>query len=110
MWLFALFIGFAQACDWHVALDGEGATHASSVGAALPHDATLTDCEQFCATNVPVVSKLPLIGGQLDSSPPVSGFAPANFVVATAPAPQPVPVVRPASDVPPFLRVSRLRL
>ena len=110
MWLFALFVGFAQACDWHVAIGGADATYASRDSAAPPHGAGRADCEQFCATNVPVVAKLPLIGGQWDSSPLVPSLARAHFAPAIAPPPLPAIVVRPVSGVPPFLRVSRLRL
>jgi hypothetical protein len=109
-WLFALCVGFVQACDWHVALEGNGAPCASSASAASSHGACLGECDEFCATDVPVVSRLPLIGGPPDSPLVVPRIARAGVVSDSAPILLPAGIVRPAAAVPPFLRISRLRL
>lgn len=109
-WLFALFVSFAQACDWHAALDGNGAACASSASATSSHESCLADCDEFCANDIPVVTRLPVIGGPSDSSPLVPRIARADFVREFAPTILPPGDVRPVSGLPPFLRINRLRL
>lgn len=109
-WFFALFVGLAQACDWHAALGDEGAACASSASASSSHESCLSDCDEFCVTNVPVVTRLPLIGGSLESPPLVPRIARADFVREFAPTFLPPGDVRAVSGPPRFLRISRLRL
>lgn len=109
-WYFALLVGLAQACDWHAALGDKGAACASSASASSSHESCLSDCDEFCATNVPVVTRLSVVVGPSDSSPLAPRIARADFVRETAPTFLPPGDVRAVSGPPRFLRISRLRL
>ena len=110
VWLFALFVGVVHACnlaDLSVTSVQREATTASacSAGEDMP-----VGCEQFCASDVPVVSKVPSIGEQSAARLAIAAAASVHVVIALAPAFSLARAARPPSGVPPILHFTRLRL
>jgi hypothetical protein len=110
LWLFALLVGIAHACNLGDLGVTRGQRAVMSVSAGSRDGGMLAGCEEFCASNVPVVTKLPLIGDQQEMQPQIVAVNEIHVVIAFPPAFQPAPVAHPPSDVPPFLRFTRLRL
>ena len=110
VWFFALLVGIAHACS----LGEFGMTPRqhfdASASAGSSDDGMPAGCKQFCKSDVPVVTKLPLIGDQPDVQPLIVAVNAVHVVVTSPPAFQRAPVAHPPSDVPPFLRFTRLRL
>ncbi len=110
MWLFALFAGIAHACGW--AEPGMAPVHAVTASASeqSSDEGIPVGCEQFCKSDIPVVTKPPSLGDQPDAQPLI--VAARGFDVAVAPPPvlQLVPAVHPPPDVAAFLRFAHLRL
>ncbi len=111
VWLFALFAGVASAC-----LTDEAAETAQMSGMAMgmgQHDgdhAKPSGCEQFCKTDIPLLTKLQLVQDQPAGQP---------LLVAGVDVPSLPIVVRsvssayrahPPPDVPLLLRTLRLAL
>jgi len=77
-WMFALFVGFANACSWDgvTAVNHQPpiatAAHAA-VDDASGHDSAL-GCDEFCSNDIPLLRVLQLAHGPLAGQP---------FVVAT---------------------------
>lgn len=110
VWLFALFVGSAHACGWvepsvapvH-AVAANASQHSSDEGAPV-------GCGQFCKSDIPVVTKLPLLGDQPDAQPLIVAVNNVRVVLASPPAFPLAQAAHSSSDVPPFLRFTRLRL
>ena len=110
VWLFALFVGIAHACGWvepsiapvH-AVAANASQHSSDEGAPV-------GCEQFCKSDIPVVTKLPPLGDQPDAQPLIVAVNNVRVVLASPLALRLGQAAHSTSDVPPFLRVTRLRL
>ena len=110
VWLFALFVGIAHACGWvepsiapvH-AVAAKASQHSSDEG-------TPVGCEQFCKSDIPVVTKLPPLGDQPDAQPLIVAVNNVRVVLASPPAFPLAQAAHSSSDVPPFLRFTRLRL
>lgn len=110
VWLFALLVGIGHACNLGELGMTPGQHRVASAGAGSSDDGMPAGCQQFCASDVPVVTRLPLLGDPPDAQPLILAVDAVHVVVTARPAFQPVPVARPPSDVPPFLRFTRLRL
>jgi hypothetical protein len=73
LWMFALFVGFANACSW----DGVTAVNhqppMATAGHAAVGDATDRDtdpgCDEFCSNDIPLLSVLQLTQGPLAGQP-----------------------------------------
>jgi hypothetical protein len=110
VWLFALFIGIAHACGL-----GEPTMAPPDVVVANPSErpadtGTPDACEQFCKTDVPVVSKLQFLGDQPDAPPLIIAVHEIGVAVALPPALRLAPAAHPPPDVAAFLRFAHLRL
>ncbi len=110
VWLFALAVGMAHACGWDE--PDLAPTHAVAV---LPGDNPSDDgapigCQQFCKTDVPVVTKLPAVGDQPGEQPPIVAVNGVHAVAAPAVTLRLIQAAHPPADVPPFLRFTHLRL
>ncbi len=110
MWLFALFVGIAHACGW--VERGPAPAHAAAANSSehRTDGGTPVGCEQFCKTDLPLVSKLPFIGDQPDGQPLIVGVEKVRIILALPPPFGVAHAAYPSSDVPPFLRFNHLRL
>jgi hypothetical protein len=110
VWLFVLFVGIAHACGWDD-VDGTPAHVVAATASEQPSDEGMpVGCDQFCKSDIPVVSKLPSIGDQMDVQPLIVGVAKVRIVLALPPPSGLAHTAYPWSDVPPFLRFAHLRL
>jgi hypothetical protein len=108
-WLFALFVGVANAC---IVLPSAG-MHAPGMAMAAGHGGDEdgpSNCLQFCNDDTPVVGKIQVdqdqpAGQPLPAAPLVVGCGPATVLVGPA-----GPLAHPPPDVPPLLRTQRLAL
>lgn len=111
MWLFALFVGIANACLPGQSLDGHPAGQdPSTMPAHHVADAASADCVKVCGDGVPLFAALPRVkdrpaAAALHVSRPHSP-EPAVVGVSLAPA----RVAHPPADVPVYLRSLRLAL
>ena len=110
VWLFALLVGIGHACNLGELGMPPGQHTIASASAGSTDDGMPAGCAQFCASDVPVVTKLPLLGDPPDVQPLIVAVNAFHVVATSPPAFQRAPVARPPSDVPPFLRFTRLRL
>lgn len=108
LWVFAQFVGIAHACGWHE----DCAISASATSTCEhPSDAgSLTGCEQFCKTDVPVVAKLPQLPDQPDAPLLIASANRVPVVHSLSAVSPPLRAGHSLSDVPPFLRFAHLRL
>jgi hypothetical protein len=110
VWLFALFVGIAHACGWvEPGMSPVHAAAASTSGHSSDEGAPV-GCEQFCKADVPVVTKVPPQGDQPDTQPLIVAVNNVRAVLASSPAFRLAQAAHSSADVPPFLRVTRLRL
>jgi hypothetical protein len=111
-WMFALFVGIANACSW----DGvTGAPHHATVVAHAVDDIADQDiapgCDEFCSNDVPMLSMLKLVQDQPAGQPLVLATHHRLGVLPSA-----APVLRlartthPPPGVPFSLRIVRLTL
>jgi hypothetical protein len=110
VWLFALLVGVGHACNSGELGMTPGQHPVASASAGSSDVGVPAGCEQFCASDVPVVTKLPLLGEPPNAQPLIVAVNSVHAVVTAPPADLRVPVARPPSDVPPFLLFTRLRL
>jgi len=111
MWLFALFVGIANAClPWHPS-DGHAAGHNAMV-VAMHHseDAAPLECVSFCNEDTPLFAKLQLVPDQPAGQAFVVAMQP--FVLLARPGVRiaPTPLAHPPPGVPLYLRSLRLVL
>ena len=110
MWLFALFAGIAHACGWVE----QSAVPAHAVAANSSEHridrGTPVGCEQFCKSDIPVVTKLSPIGDEPNAQPLIVAVNGLHVVPALPPPFGLAHAAYPSSDVPPFLRFAHLRL
>lgn len=110
VWLFALFAGAANACGW---LE-PNAARANVVAVKTDDPSNDADaaigCEQFCQTDVPVVTKLPPIDDQSATQPLIVAVRDVGVTLVFPPALRLVPAATSPPDVPPYLRLAHLRL
>lgn len=109
VWLFALFAGIAHACS---APPMPAPLHAlaASAGERSSQDASAAGCKQFCKADLPVVTKLPPMDDQPDAQPLIVAVNDVRIVPRSQLAARLAQAAHATSDVPPFLRVTRLRL
>lgn len=112
VWLFALFVGIANACSW----DGASAAPAYSVASAdaadadMAHDAA-PGCDDFCSNDVPMVSVLKLVQDPPAGQPLIlAAHTEFGVLPISASVVRPTRTAHPAPGVPPFLRTVRLTL
>lgn len=109
-WLFALFVGIANACGWDDSDPASTSAVVATTSEKPSHDGSPVGCEQFCKTDVPVVSKAPTIGDQPDLQPLIVTGSTVNVVIPLTPAFRLARAAHPPPDVPSFLRFAHLRL
>jgi hypothetical protein len=105
-WVFALFVGIANACGWDGVI-----TVAHHPVAAHSVDGMPPGCEQFCNDNLPLLAKLQSV--QDGSAGQPLAFATHHylgFAPMPAPALRPVLAAHPPPGAPPLLRFLRLSL
>ena len=110
VWLFALFVGVVHACGWVEPSMVPAPAFAADAGQRCPDEGTSGGCAQFCKLDIPVVTKLPPLGEHPDAQPLIVAVDSVHVVLAS---PSAFPLARGAhssSEVPPFLRFTRLRL
>ena len=115
LWMFALFVGFANACSW----DGVTAVNhqppmATAAHAAVEdaggHDAA-PGCDEFCSNDIPLLSVLRLAQGPLAGQPlVVAAHYDLGIQPASAPAFRLAWTARPSPGASFFLRIVRLTL
>jgi hypothetical protein len=112
LWLFALFVGVANACSWDgvTAVPHQPTMAAHAVGDTTDHN-TAPDCDEFCSNDVPLLSVLQLVQDQPAGRPLV--FA-TNHYLGVPPISAPVLrrawTTHPPPGVPFPLRTVRLTL
>lgn len=109
-WLFAMFVGFAHACGLNEPTSGQIDVVGANSG-ERPLDVGAPDgCEQFCDSNVPVVTQLPPMGDQPSAPPLIVAVRNIGIAFVFPPAFRSAQAARPPPDVPAFLRYAHLRL
>ncbi len=70
MWVFALFVGIANACGWDgvTAMAHQPTAPLHAEGATVNHDMT-PGCEHFCSIDLPLFSVLKLVQDQPAAQP-----------------------------------------
>ena len=110
VWLFALFVGIVHACTLTELGMTPGQVSVTSVRACTFGEGIPAGCDQFCKSDVPVVSKAPLIGERSAAQLPIAVATDVHVVLALPPASLPARAAHPSSGVPPILHFTRLRL
>jgi hypothetical protein len=110
VWLFAVFVGVVHACSLGELGVTPGQRIVTSASACSAGEGMPVGCEQFCASDVPVVSKVPSIGEQSAAQLPIAAASNVHVVIALPPAFSLARAARPPSGVPPILHFTRLRL
>jgi hypothetical protein len=114
LWMFALFVGIANACSW----DGvTAAPHQPTVAAhavddddAMDHGMA-ADCDEFCSNDVPLLSVLQLVQEQPAGQPlVVATHHDLGFLPISAPVLRLARTAHPFPGVPFSLRIVRLTL
>lgn len=110
-WLFALFVGVANACGPSGTSSGQGTAQGMAMPGDAGHDGQASaTCLQFCADDTPVFSKLQLAPDQPTGQPLLVATATSSYVPSTAPAVPVVHLAHPPPGVPVLLRSLRLAL
>ena len=111
VWVFALFVGIANACSWDgvTAVPHQQTTAAHAVGDAMD-DGMAPGCEQFCSNDIPLLSALQLIQDQPAGQPLLVASISIIQSPTAAAAVIVVHIAHPPPDVPVLLRSHRLAL
>ena len=109
-WLFALVVGIAHACSLGELGVTPGERGVTSASACAPGEGTAAGCAEFCKSDVPVVSKVPLIGEHSAAQLPIALATNVHVVLALPPAFLPARPAHSPPGVPPILKFTRLRL
>ena len=112
LWVFALFVGIANACSWDgvTAAPHQPTTAAHAGGDGTDHD-TAPGCDEFCSNDVPLLSVLKLVQDQPAGQPLVlATHHHLGFLPISAPALRPARFAHPPPGVPFSLRTVRLTL
>ena len=110
--MFALFVGFANACSWDgvTAVQHQPATVGHASVDATDHD-TDPGCDEFCSNDIPLLSVLQLAQGPLAGQPlVVATHYDLGIQPASAPALRLAWTARPSPGASFFLRIVRLTL
>ena len=110
VWLFAVFVGVVHACGLGELGATPGHRTVTSASACSACEGMPVGCAQFCASDVPVVGKVPSIGEQSAEQIPIAAATNVHVVIALPPAASLARAARPPSGVPPTLHFTRLRL
>jgi hypothetical protein len=110
LWVFAVFVGMANACTW----DGATAVphQPSTVHAVDATDSGMAPgCDEFCSNDVPLLSVLKLVQDQPAGQPlVVATHHDLGFLPISAPLLQFARSAHPSPGVPLSLRIVRLTL
>lgn len=109
-WILALFVGIAHACGLNEPSAASPEPVAAIASERAPDTGVPDGCEQFCSTNVPVVSKLPSLGDQPDAQPLIVADRDAGVSVMLPPTSALAQAAHPPPGVAAFLRFAHLRL
>ena len=112
LWMFALFVGIANACSW----DGVTAVpHQPFLAAHAVDDAMdygmAADCDEFCSNDVPLLGVLQVVQEQPAGQPlVVATHHNLGFLPISAPVLRLARTAHPSPGVPFSLRIVRLTL
>lgn len=109
-WVFALFVGIAQACGWDEISGTPPGAVAERSGVPIGDHGIPPGCAQFCDSDIPLVSA-PQGQDPPSGLPPPFGVHPAlGLAPIAAPAFRTAPTAHPAAGVPVSIRYLRLTL
>ena len=112
LWMFALFVGIANACSWDgvTAVPHQPTVAAHAVDDAMDHG-MVADCDEFCSNDVPLLSVLQLVQEQPAGQPLiVATHHGLGFLPISAPVLRLARTAHPSPGVPFSLRIVRLTL
>ena len=112
VWLFALFVGIANACSWDgvTAAPHQPAATAHAADADMAHDAA-PGCDDFCSNDVPMVSVLKLVQDPPAGQPLIlAAHSEFGVLPISAFVVRPTRTAHPSPGVPFLLRTVRLTL
>ena len=112
LWMFALFVGIANACSWDgvTAVPHQPAVAAHAVDDAMDHGMA-ADCDEFCKNDVPLLSVLQVVQEQPAGQPLVVATRyNLGFLPISAPVLRLARTAHPSPGVPFSLRIVRLTL
>ena len=109
-WLFALFVGIANACAPTSAPTSPSQRMAITGGDAGDDQQPSASCLQFCADDTPVFSKLQLAPDQPTCQPLLVANFTSLYIPAATPQVSVVHLAHPPPGVPVLLRSLRLAL
>jgi hypothetical protein len=112
LWMFALFVGIANACSWDgvTAVPHQPAVAAHAVDDAMDHGMG-ADCDEFCSNDVPLLSVLQVVQEQPAGQPlVVATHHNLGFLPISAPVLRLARTAHPSPGVPFSLRIVRLTL
>jgi hypothetical protein len=112
LWMFALFVGIANACSWDGAT---AAPHHTAVAAHAIDDIADQDiapgCDEFCSNDVPILSVLKLVQDQSAGQPLVlATHHRLGVLPISAPVLRLAQTTHPPPGVPLYLLIVRLTL
>jgi hypothetical protein len=111
-WVFALFVGIANACGWDgvTSVSHNPIVLAHSVDDAAGHEST-SGCDEFCSNDIPLFSVLKLVQDQPAGQPlALDSRYNVGVLPISAPALRPAQTAHPPPGVPFLLRTVRLTL
>ena len=112
VWMFALFVGIANACSWDVVtvVPHQPTTAVRAAGDAMGHGMA-SGCDKFCSNDVPVLSVLQLVQEQPAGQPLViATHHDLGFLPNSAPVLRLAQTSHSSPGVPFSLRIVRLTL
>lgn len=110
VWFFALSVGISHACGWGESGPTRTPAIASCANEHSSDAGTPAGCEEFCNTDMPVVTTLPAFGDRPDTQPLIVAIGSVQVDRGFPPAFRPTYAEHSYSDVPAFLRFTHLRL
>lgn len=112
VWMFALFVGIANACSWDgvTAVPHQPTVAAHAVDDVIDHGMAV-DCDEFCSNDIPLLSVLQRVQEQPAGHPlVVATHHDLGVLPISAPGLRLARTAHPAPGVPFSLRIVRLTL
>lgn len=112
LWMYALFVGIANACSWDgvTSVPHQPTVAAHAVGDAMD-DGMTPPCDEFCSNDIALFSVLQLVQEQPAGQPlAVATHHDLGFLPISAPVPRLARTAHPSPGVPFSLRIVRLTL
>jgi len=111
LWVFAVFVGIANACSWDgvTAVPHQPTMAVHAIGGVMDHDAA-PGCEEFCSNALPLFGVLQLVQDQPAGQPFVLAAHHVGFLPISVPILRLARTAHSAPGVPFSLRIVRLTL